>query len=309
MEKRPTRISDIHAKMILILLFVGILSACKLTGDKNESDQINVDLAVLSPAEEKYIEAKLQYEMEPDNPDKLIWYGRRAAYLGKYDEAIKLYTKGLEKFPEDARFLRHRGHRYISTRQFAKAIADLSLAGEMIKGTANNIEPDGLPNARGIPVSTLHGNIWYHLGLAYYLVHEYQNAFDAYLKCRESGTLPDNIASSTHWLYMIQRRLGNEEKAITVLDPVEPDADIIENFSYYKLCQFYKGDLPIDSVQGTAGSPSSDAMKYGLGNWYFYTGEKEKAREIWEEILAGNSTSSFGYIAAESDLGHYFAND
>ena len=50
-------------------------------------------------------------------------------------------------------------------------------------------------------------------------------------------------------------------------------------------------------------------MKYGLGNWYFYSGEREKAREIWEEILVGNSESSFGYIAAESDLAHYFAND
>lgn len=260
----------------------------------------------LSPAEINYIEAKAQYEAARDIPENLIWYGRRAAYLGNYDEAISLYSKGIEKYPEDPRFLRHRGHRYISTRQFEKAIADLKNAAAMIEGTENRIEPDGLPNARGIPVSTLHGNIYYHLGLAHYLKHEYKPAFNAYLKCRNSGSNADNIASSTHWLYMIQRRLGNEGKAIETLTPVQADADIIENFSYYKLCRFYQGELPLDSVQGTAGSPSSDAMKYGLGNWYFYNGEREMAKEIWQEILDGQSTNSFGYIAAESDLKHYY---
>ena len=290
---------------VLLVLSLFLLQ-CKLTVEKNQEDKISAEVEELSPAEINYIEAKAQYEAARDIPENLIWYGRRAAYLGNYDEAISLYSKGIEKYPEDPRFLRHRGHRYISTRQFEKAIADLKNAAAMIEGTENRIEPDGLPNARGIPVSTLHGNIYYHLGLAYYLKHEYKPAFNAYLKCRNSGSNADNIASSTHWLYMIQRRLGNEGKAIETLTPVQADADIIENFSYYKLCRFYQGELPLDSVQGTAGSPSSDAMKYGLGNWYFYNGEREMAKEIWQEILDGQSTNSFGYIAAESDLKHYY---
>ena len=300
---------SLKTRSLLLFLLVCILAACKLSVEKNEKNEISVESETLSPAEQNYFNAKQAYEMEPEIPENLIWYGRRAAYLGKYDKAIELYTKGVKEFPEDPRFLRHRGHRYISTRQFDKAIADLSKAGEMIEGTENTIEPDGLPNARNIPVSSLHGNIWYHLGLAYYLTHDYQNAYKAYVKCRESGSHADNIVSSTHWLYMIQRRLGDKEKAKAVLGPIGPEADIIENFSYYKLCQFYKGDLPLDSVQGTAGSPSSDAMKYGLGNWYFYNGDKEKAKTIWDEILAGKAESSFGFIAAESDLAKYFANE
>ena len=297
------------SRYLLLIMSIGLLAACKRTVDNNDQDALSVESEILSPAEQNYTDAKLAYEMEPEIPENLIWYGRRAAYLGKYDKAIELYTKGIEEFPEDPRFLRHRGHRYITTRQFDKAIADLSKAGKMIQGKENSIEPDGLPNARNIPVSSLHGNIWYHLGLAHYLQHDYQKAFEAYVKCRESGSHPDNIVSSTHWLYMIQRRLGDKEKAKAVLGPISPGADIIENFSYYKLCQFYKGDLPLDSVQGTAGSPSSDAMKYGLGNWYFYNGDKEKAKKIWDEILAGKAESSFGFIAAESDLAEYFANE
>ena len=298
-----------HILPILLGLCLSLLPNCKLTVEKDDKDSISIETDTLSKAEMNYIEAKALSEAEPDNADLLIWYGRRAAYLGKYDEAIPLYTRGIEAFPEDPRFLRHRGHRYISTRQFDKAIADLERAAEMIEGTENKIEPDGLPNARGIPVSTLHGNIYYHLGLAYYLKHEYESAFNAYLKCRNSGSNADNLASSTHWLYMIQRRLGNKEKADAMLEPITGGADIIENFSYYKLCRFYQGELPIDSLQGSAGSPSSDAMKYGMGNWYFYNDNHDTAKEVWQEILDGQSSNSFGYIAAESDFQHYFQTE
>jgi tetratricopeptide (TPR) repeat protein len=214
---------------------------------------------------------------------------------------------GIEKYPDEARLYRHRGHRFISIRKFDEAIADFEKAGALIQGTENKIEPDGMPNAQNIPVSTLHGNIWYHLGLAYYLKHDYKKAYKAYLKCRQSGALPDNIVSSTHWLYMIQRRLGNENLANTLLKPINMQMDIIENQSYHDLCKLYARLIPTDSLLQTGtGSPSNDAVSYGLANWYFYNNEKEKSMEIMKEIVARPSWSSFGYIAAESDLIHYF---
>ncbi len=112
----------------------------------------------------------------PTDVDAIIWYGRRTAYLGRYRDAIRIYSNGIELHPEDARLYRHRGHRFISTRQLDKAIADFEYAAALIEGTDDEIEPDGLPNALGIPVSTLHSNIWYHLGLAYYLSGDYERA-------------------------------------------------------------------------------------------------------------------------------------
>ena len=251
--------------------------------------------------------AKDDYELNPDNAETIIWYGRRTAYLGNYEEAIAIFSEGIVKFPKDARMYRHRGHRFISLRKFDNAIEDLEKAGRLIEGTMNELEPDGMPNARNIPVSTLHGNIWYHLGLAYYLKHEYKKAFDAYIKCRESGELPDNIVSSTHWLYMIQRRLNNKDLADKMLAPINADLEVIENHSYYQLCKLYKGLIPIDSLgQPGMGSPSDDAIRYGLANWAFYNGEKEKAKEAFQALIESKAFTSFGYIAAESDLIHYF---
>jgi tetratricopeptide (TPR) repeat protein len=253
--------------------------------------------------------AKHDFENDPANIENIIWYGRRTAYLGKYEAAIKIYSDGIDKFPSEPRLYRHRGHRYISLRKFDMAISDLEKAGQLIAGTENVVEKDGMPNAMNIPVSTLHGNIWYHLGLAYYLKHDYENAYDAYLNCRNSGSKPDNIVSSTHWLYMIQKRLGNDVLAEKMLEPIESGATIIENHDYYELCKFYKGLIPVDSLQITdEDSPSSDALKYGLANWYFYNGQKDKSRIDFEEIVEGKSWSSFGYIAAESDLIKYFGD-
>ena len=255
----------------------------------------------------QYEEAKIDFENNPNNLENIIWFGRRTAYLGQYEKAIAIYTDGITKFSNESRLYRHRGHRYISIRKYDLAIKDLERAGKLIKGQENKIEADGMPNSMNIPVSSRQGNIWYHLGLSYYLVHDYEKAFDAYLKCRESGNNDDNIVSSTHWLYMIQRRLGNEELAMEMLKPITSEANIIENQSYYNLCKFYKGLIPLDSLINTKkGNPSSDAVLYGLANWYFYNDDKPKAHEMMQEMMESKAWSSFGYLAAESDIIEYF---
>lgn len=257
----------------------------------------------------QYLEAKEKYISNPNDVEAIIWHGRRTAYLGQYNQAISIYSEGIEKFPDEPRFYRHRGHRYISIREYDKAIADFEKAAQLIQGTPNEIEPDGMPNALNIPVSTLHGNIYYHLGLAYYLTGQYEKAYEAYLLCRNSGNNYDNIVSSTHWLYMIQQRLGNPSKADSLLAPINADSTVIENQSYADLCKLYKGWVPVDSLiqQGPGGSPSNDAVRYGVANWYLYHGDTSQARQMMEKLLETNSFASFGYLAAEQDWIRFFS--
>jgi hypothetical protein len=160
-----------------------------------------------------------------------------------------------------------------------------------------------MPNAQNIPVSTLHGNIWYHLGLAYYLKQDFPKAYEAYLNCRESSTNADNLVSSTHWLYMIQRRLGNKALADSLLHPITPELEVIENASYHQLCLFYKGLLSKEELLPKGESSSaSDAVLYGLANWYIYEGNEKEGIMQLKDIVRGENWSSFGYIAAETDL-------
>ncbi len=245
------------------------------------------------------------YRQQPDDPDALIWVGRRLAYLGRYREAIEVYSRGIDRFPDDPRLYRHRGHRYITLRAFDEALDDLLTATRLTAGTPDQIEPDGLPNDRGIPTSTLHSNIWYHLGLTHYLRADFERAASAYRECLRYATNPDMLVATSHWLYMTLRRLGRDDDAARVLVPIEVDLDIIENHSYHRLLMVYKGATPpealLDSVVASDGLTSA-TVAYGIGNWYLYGGHPERAEAIFRRIVAGPEWPAFGYLAAEADL-------
>ncbi|MEQ8179953.1 MAG: hypothetical protein RIC52_14990 [Amphiplicatus sp.] len=256
----------------------------------------------------QYEEAKAAYEANPAEADALIWYGRRAGYLGDYAQAIAIFSEGIEKHPGDARMLRHRGHRYISIRKFDEAIADFEKAMTLIEGKPDEIEPDGMPNAQNIPLTTLHGNIRYHLALAHYLKQEWEPARRIFAADLEETQNDDGIVASTHWLYMILRRMGRDDEAAAVLEPITEDMTIIENTYYHRACLFYKGLIPYeemlpDDVEGvgTAG------LVYGFANWHLYNGQQDKAFEIMNRLVDGASWPAFGYIAAEADLAAYDA--
>lgn len=253
--------------------------------------------------ETKLAEARADFEKNPSSADALIWLGRRTAYPGKYKEAIKIFTDGIKKFPKDARFYRHRGHRFITIRCFDDAIKDFQTAAKLVKGKPDEIEPDGLPNARNIPTSTLQSNIFYHLGLAYYVKGDFQNALKAYKDCEKVSKNADMLVAAKHWLYMTLRRLGKTKEAEKAVADVKDDLDIIENDDYYKLIKLYQGKLKAeDLMTNNANSLSNASLGYGIGNWFLYNGEKEKALKIFRQITSGNQWASFGFIAAEAEL-------
>jgi len=251
-------------------------------------------------------EARELYEKDPKSVDRIIWLGRRTAYLGRYKDAIKIYTDGVNRFPTDARLYRHRGHRFITLRCFDDAIADLEKASKLIKGRPDEIEPDGLPNARNIPTSTLQSNIWYHLGLAHYLKHDFKRALKAYREAEKVSKNADMLVATTHWLYMTLRRLGRVKEAANTVAAIKDDLDVIENRDYYKLIRFYNGKLDGEAfkkeIEQSGETLSNVTIGYGFANWALCQGAGFSAIRIWKQITAGNQWASFGYIAAEADL-------
>ena len=240
--------------------------------------------------------AQNNYFRDQENPEMLIWYGRRVAYLGYFKEAIKIYTLGIEKFPYDARFYRHRGHRYISTRQYDNAINDFKRALELVDGKEDQIEPDGLPNSKNIPLSTLHGNIWYHLGLTYYLKNDMNNAAKSFSDRSVTHKFDDNIVSSAHWLYMIYRRQNKIEQSNAIVKNISKDMDIIENMSYHQTSLFHKGLIKESEIN------IDEVALYSIANWYIYEkNDTLKAKDYYKELLDTGNPFSFAYIAAESD--------
>ncbi len=249
---------------------------------------------------------KAMYEADP-TLDNLIWFGRFTAYAGDYQGSIDIYTEGLDKYPNDPWLLRHRGHRYISIRELDKAIADLELGASLIAGKEDIVEPDGAPNAAGIPIGSLQSNMGYHLGLAYYLKGDYENSARVYGNEAETADNVDKLVSSTHWYYMSLRNLGRDEEAAAAVADITANMEIIENFDYHKLCLLYNGTTPVESMtidkdRGSAG----DALAYGIGNYHLYSGDTAKAKEIFQGLIEGPVWASFGHIAAEAHYAQVF---
>ena len=250
--------------------------------------------------------AREQYDKNPNDADAIIWLGRRLAYLGRYRDAIATFTEGIRKHPADARMYRHRGHRYITVRELDKATADLSKAAQLISGKPDQIEPDGQPNAKNIPTSTLNTNVFYHLGLAHYLRGEFEPALKAYRECIRFSKNPDMLVATTHWLYMTLRRLDRPGEARQALEPISADMEIIENGSYHRLLMVYKGTENADALAAALAAGSLDAVTigYGLGNWHLYNDRRDQAMIAFRQIVEKNEAQwpAFGYIAAEAEL-------
>jgi tetratricopeptide (TPR) repeat protein len=236
--------------------------------------------------------------------EAMIWLGRRQAYLWRYQDAIATFTKGIERYPNDPRFYRHRGHRYISTRQFDKAVADFEKAASLIKGQKDEVEPDGAPNAAGVPRSTLQFNIWYHLALAHYLQGHYDQAYTAWVECMKVSNNDDSIAATSDWMWMTLMRLGRKADAARVLERITPKMDILENQSYHRRLLMYKGLEKPEALLDTSKADDTTiaTQGYGVGNYYFVTGDTAKAKEVFEKVVSGGGWNAFGYIAAEADL-------
>ena len=249
-------------------------------------------------------QAEKDLAARPDDADAMIWVGRRLGYLWRFNDAIAMFSKGIALHPANPRFYRHRGHRYLTIRQFAKAEADFEKAAQLFRGEPDEIEPDGAPNPAGKPRSTLQFNTWYHLGLARYLQGNYARAYDAYVECMKVSNNDDSVAATSDWMWMTLMRLNRKADAAKVLARITPTMDILENASYHRRLLMYKGlDKPEALLDTAVADDTTIATQgYGVGNYYYVTGDMRKAREVFEKVTSGGGWNAFGFIAAEADL-------
>jgi tetratricopeptide (TPR) repeat protein len=237
----------------------------------------------LAKLEESLREAARKLEASPADPETVILYGRSLAALWRYNEAIDVYTKGIMAHPDYAMLYRHRGHRYITVRDFDKAVADLTKAAEL-----NGHDYD----------------IWYHLGLVQYLRGDLDKALAAYRNCLEAAQKPDSKIAVSNWLYITLRRLGRKADADRLLEGFTEGMDAGENKSYLSLLLFYKGLKKRSDLEAEAAASDLDlaTIGYGLACWHLSSGDRETAVAYFRKIVALPYWPAFGYIASENEL-------
>lgn len=250
-------------------------------------------------------EAQKALQANPGGLQEKIWVGRRLAYLGMYNQAKDYFSGAIAVYPDSAAPYRHRGHRYITLRCFDHAIRDFEKAAQLTTGKPDEIEPDGMPNKKNIPTSTLQTNIWYHLGLAHFLKGDYDKAAESYKTCLRLSKNQDMYIATANWYHLALIRSGKKKAAADFLATIDTSVVLIENEVYLRLLRLHIHnkipDDPLRFLQEEAGLEGV-SYAYGLGAFLLVKGQREKARQVFQHIVQLPQWGAFGFIAAEMEL-------
>lgn len=222
---------------------------------------------------------------------------------GRFQDAIALYTKGLEEYPESVKLRRHRGHRYINVRELDRAIIDLEEAAELMGENPPEVMQ---VSVNGVVNGTYEHWVWYHIGLYHYLNGNYDQAAKAYEKCVETATSGSLRVGATDWLYNSLVKGGQLEAAAAVIAEISPDIDANKEAPYFKRVMLYKGlNNPEELIDiekpGPQWSGGDITTGYGVANWYKMQGDTQTAQKIYDNILQTPYWSSWAYVVTDKE--------
>ncbi|HYT64340.1 MAG TPA: tetratricopeptide repeat protein [Gemmatimonadales bacterium] len=218
---------------------------------------------------------------DPRNVDRIIQLGIAQSGVRQYREAIETFSRGLKIAPHNALLYRWRGHRYLSTRQFDRAMDDL------IHGARLD--------------STIYG-IWYHLGIVRFAKGDFVGAVNAFTRALPIAPDSGERAGATDWLWMSLSRAGRAADAQALLDR-RPDSIPAGN-AYMQRLRLYRGQVAPDSVLTPADTSDITVatLSYGIGNWYLVRGDTTRARAWFERSIESGGWPAFGFIMSEIEL-------
>lgn len=272
----------LHRLLIVIVASFSMNLSAQAQGEPEVVSPLGAKFYAQADEKGEVAAAEKKLAANPKNIDLIIALGRAQATIWRYKDAIQTYTRGIEIHPNNAMLYRHRGHRYISTRQFDKAVKDMERAAKL-----NDKDFD----------------IWYHLALAQYLRGKFDKAAEAYERAYSVADKDDSRIAASDWIYMSYRRAGMKGEAERALARITPDMKVEENKSYFDRLMLYKGlKKESDIMHDKLTDLELATIGYGIANWHLYSGDKAKAKELFEKIVSGKYWPAFGFIAAETEL-------
>lgn len=269
---------------------------------------------------------------EATQSDRYLLAGKFRSLQRDYERAIEVFSEGIARFPEDARFYRHRGHRRLNLRRFQEGLDDLRTAAQLIEGkpdefdwftaeTADDVErlllaqpildqrlevtPETVASTSRSYKSTLHFSIYYHLALAHFLLRQYEEALTNYRKALAASVDDDARSAVNDWIYMTLLRLERVSDAAAHLDAVDAERYQIneETPLYVNRLRLYKGDITADELRRRASAKplAMVTAEFAIAQWHLHSGRTQEARASFEKLLEHGDRYSFAYLVAERD--------
>lgn len=219
---------------------------------------------------------------DPRNVDRFVELGLAQSGVRQFREAIATFSRALAIWPNDPVLYRWRGHRYLSVREFDRALDDLT---------------------RGFALDSTNYGILYHLGVVRFARGDFAGAADAFARAQPRAPNAGELAGSTDWLWMALSRAGRGAEAQAMLDR-HPDSLPVAN-AYAQRLRLYRGQIAPEQVLTPADTEGVQVatLSFGLGNWYLVRGDTARAR-VWFErsVAASGGWPAFGFIVSEIEL-------
>lgn len=241
--------------------------------------------------------ARAVLAIAPDREDSWIWLGRRLAYLNRFDEAIDVFSLGLERFPDSYKLLRFRARKLARSRQFEAALADYRRALALMEGVADSYEPDGLPNARNQFLGSYRSNLHYYHAQTSWAIGDYAATLAGMERSAREPLVQndDHQVAIRYWRHLALRKLGRHEEAQAAVADTPDGLELIENDAYYDGVRFLQGRLDADTVLARRDPVSAFAVAM---TWLF-EGRHDDADALLERIIRDTPQ---GFCPAETEL-------
>lgn len=227
--------------------------------------------------------AQAALDADPRNVDRIIALGVAQSGVRQFRQAIETFSRGLAIAPNHAMLYRWRGHRYLSVREFDRALADLT---------------------RGFALDSLNYGVLYHLGIVRFVRGEFAAAADAFRRAQPLAPEAGELAGSTDWLWMSLSRAGRHAEAKAMLDR-RPDSLKVAN-AYAQRLRLYRGEISADPDEVLTPADTADVqvatLSFGVGNWLLVRGDTSRARTWFQRSIRSGGWPGFGFILSEVEL-------
>ncbi|MGP1274091.1 MAG: tetratricopeptide repeat protein [Caulobacterales bacterium] len=251
--------------------------------------ELEIDLAI----------ARAALDLAPHREDSWIWLGRRLGYLGRFEEAVEVFTQGLERFPDSYKLRRFRGRHLARSRQFEAALADYTRALELMDSIEDSFEPDGIANAYNLPLGTFRFNLHYYRGQTSFAVGDFESLVAGMEAARNQPLLMDPTGDMgvaiAYWLFIGHSLLGDEEAARDALSAIHAGLPLIENRNYLRGALFFKGEISREEMDAFPGA----IEQFAIAMADRLAGDNDAAEARLEAIVRAGAS---GFWPAETEI-------
>lgn len=284
--------------------------AMALTIDGRKLTEWNDPDSIKAIRKEALDKARNVYLGHTEDVKGYVMYGNEYIKFGRPENAINIFSKGIEKFPNTADLYLGRAKAYIIARQFQDAVNDSWQAGKAIEGQPQARGILKLTGADSVLNPTLHFLNYLNMGIAFQCAKDFSNAEKMFEVCGDFSNNPDLFNIAYYYQYQCYTRAGREADAKNIMNMVDksknslaPGRPYLDALLYWKGLKSEAELVDINAIPQNSVDAEAWLIKaYALAYKAQLEKKNDKAAELLQKILLSGYWSQYPYILAEVDL-------